>query len=63
MISGHSYGLQLGALTALWGCAMQCGANNFACMLVGRIVAGFAIGYVRSPLYTNYFNADIALYP
>lgn len=26
---------------------MQSGANNFACMLVGRIVAGFAIGWVK----------------
>ena len=24
---------------------MQAGANNFATMLVGRIVAGFAIGH------------------
>ena len=42
---------QIGALIALWGCAMQAGANNFACMLVGRIVAGFAIGYVVSMLF------------
>lgn len=25
---------------------MQGGANNYACLLVGRIIAGFAIGYV-----------------
>ena len=42
--------MQLGSLIALWGCAMQAGANNFACMLVGRIVAGFAIGYDLWPL-------------
>ncbi|TCD67159.1 hypothetical protein EIP91_000444 [Steccherinum ochraceum] len=48
----------LGSLVALWGCAMQAGANNFACMLVGRIVAGFAIGILSMtvPLY----NTEIA---
>ncbi|OSX58727.1 hypothetical protein POSPLADRAFT_1172955 [Postia placenta MAD-698-R-SB12] len=55
---GRKRSIQLGALTALWGCAMQCGANNFACMLVGRIVAGFAIGALSMtvPLY----NTEIA---
>jgi len=37
---------------------MQSGANNFACMLAGRIVAGFAIGILSMtvPLY----NTEIA---
>ncbi|CAL1716887.1 unnamed protein product [Somion occarium] len=55
---GRKRSIQLGALIALWGCAMQSGANNFACMLVGRIVAGFAIGILSMtvPLY----NTEIA---
>lgn len=44
--------MQIGAVLALWGCAMQSGANNFACMLVGRIVAGFAIGYFLHSVVT-----------
>jgi len=35
---------QIGCLLAIWGCAMQSGANNVATLLVGRIVAGLAIG-------------------
>ncbi|OSC98277.1 general substrate transporter [Trametes coccinea BRFM310] len=55
---GRRLTVQLGALIALWGCAMQSGANNFACMLIGRIVAGFAIGILSMtvPLY----NTEIA---
>lgn len=53
-LSTRSYGcicidiirFKIGAIFALWGCAMQGGANNYACLLVGRIIAGFAIGYV-----------------
>lgn len=55
---GRKRTIQLGASIAMWGCAMQAGANNFACMLVGRIVAGFAIGVLSMtvPLY----NTEIA---
>ncbi|KAI0077861.1 general substrate transporter [Panus rudis PR-1116 ss-1] len=55
---GRKRSIQLGSLIALWGCAMQAGANNFACMLIGRIVAGFAIGILSMtvPLY----NTEIA---
>ncbi|PCH42241.1 general substrate transporter [Wolfiporia cocos MD-104 SS10] len=55
---GRKRTIQLGAVVDLWGCAMQCGANNFACMLIGRIVAGFAIGILSMtvPLY----NTEIA---
>ncbi|KAH9945007.1 general substrate transporter [Epithele typhae] len=55
---GRRRTIQLGAIFALWGCAMQSGANNFACMLIGRIVAGFAIGILSMtvPLY----NTEIA---
>ncbi|KAI0635596.1 general substrate transporter [Trametes polyzona] len=55
---GRRLTVQLGALIALWGCAMQTGANNFACMLIGRIIAGFAIGILSMtvPLY----NTEIA---
>ncbi|OBZ72476.1 High-affinity glucose transporter [Grifola frondosa] len=55
---GRKRTIQLGAFVALWGCAMQSGANNFACMIIGRIVAGFAIGILSMtvPLY----NTEIA---
>ncbi|KAI0784194.1 general substrate transporter [Abortiporus biennis] len=55
---GRKRSIQLGATIALWGCAMQAGANNLACMLIGRIVAGFAIGILSMtvPLY----NTEIA---
>ncbi|KIY44039.1 MFS general substrate transporter, partial [Fistulina hepatica ATCC 64428] len=37
------------------GCAMQAGANNLACLLIGRIVSGFAIGILSMtvPLYNT----------
>ncbi|KDR76347.1 hypothetical protein GALMADRAFT_67908, partial [Galerina marginata CBS 339.88] len=45
-------------ILALWGCAMQAGASNVATMIVGRIVAGLAIGVLSMtvPLY----NTEIA---
>ncbi|KAI0707119.1 general substrate transporter [Earliella scabrosa] len=50
--------VQIGTIISLWGCAMQAGANNFACMLIGRIIAGVAIGVLSMtvPLY----NTEIA---
>ncbi|TFK45873.1 general substrate transporter [Heliocybe sulcata] len=55
---GRKRSIQIGAAFALWGCAMQAGANNFACLLIGRIVAGLAIGILSMtvPLY----NTEIA---
>ncbi|KAL6302497.1 general substrate transporter [Sparassis latifolia] len=55
---GRKRSIQLGCTLALWGCAMQSGANNFACMLIGRIIAGLAIGVLSMtvPLY----NTEIA---
>jgi sugar porter (SP) family MFS transporter len=55
---GRRIAIQLGAVIALWGCAMQGGANNFATLLIGRIVGGFAIGILSMtvPLY----NTEIA---
>ncbi|KAF9009839.1 general substrate transporter [Hymenopellis radicata] len=55
---GRKRSIQLGSLFALWGCAMQCGANNVATLLVGRIIGGFAIGVLSMtvPLY----NTEIA---
>ena len=34
----------------MWGGAMQCGANNYATLLIGRILGGIAIGCVPSHL-------------
>ena len=53
--------VQIGVSLALWGCAMQSGANNFACMLVGRIVAGFAIGYAILWLMTKLCSLTVCL--
>ncbi|EPT01377.1 hypothetical protein FOMPIDRAFT_1048820 [Fomitopsis schrenkii] len=55
---GRKRSIQLGALIDIWGCAMQAGANNLACLLIGRIVAGFAVGILSMsvPLY----NTEIA---
>ncbi|KAF5327163.1 hypothetical protein D9619_004540 [Psilocybe cf. subviscida] len=55
---GRKRTIQLGCLFALWGCAMQSGANNVATLLVGRIVAGLAIGILSMtvPLY----NTEVA---
>ncbi|KDQ57000.1 hypothetical protein JAAARDRAFT_280302 [Jaapia argillacea MUCL 33604] len=55
---GRKRTIQIGAMFALWGCAMQGGANNYACLLIGRIVGGVAIGMLSMtvPLY----NTEIA---
>jgi predicted MFS family arabinose efflux permease len=42
---------------------MQAGANNFTCLLIGRIIAGFAIGVLSMtvPLYnvsTGFYRAQ-----
>ncbi|GLB40553.1 putative general substrate transporter [Lyophyllum shimeji] len=55
---GRKRTIQIGCLFALWGCAMQGGASNVATLLVGRIIAGVAIGVLSMtvPLY----NTEIA---
>ncbi|KAG7089023.1 hypothetical protein E1B28_010734 [Marasmius oreades] len=55
---GRNRTIQIGSLVAMWGCAMQAGAPNIATMMVGRIVAGVAIGILSMtvPLY----NTEIA---
>lgn len=55
---GRKRTIQIGCLWALWGCAMQCGANNVATLLIGRIISGVAIGCLSMtvPLY----NTEIA---
>ncbi|EJD07134.1 sugar transporter [Fomitiporia mediterranea MF3/22] len=55
---GRKRTIQIGCIWALWGCAMQGGANNVATLLIGRIVAGVAIGCLSMtvPLY----NTEIA---
>lgn len=55
---GRKFTIQMGCVWALWGCSMQAGAPNIACLLIGRIVAGVAIGILSMvvPLY----NTEIA---
>jgi len=50
---GRKLTIQFGCVWALWGCAMQGGANNVTTLLIGRIVAGVAIGILSMvvPLY------------
>lgn len=50
---GRKFTIQMGCVWALWGCSMQAGAPNIACLLIGRIVAGVAIGILSTvvPLY------------
>ncbi|KAH9481570.1 High-affinity glucose transporter [Psilocybe cubensis] len=55
---GRKRTIQIGCIFALWGCAMQSGASNVATLLIGRIVAGLAIGVLSMtvPLY----NTEVA---
>ncbi|KIJ52353.1 hypothetical protein M422DRAFT_776037 [Sphaerobolus stellatus SS14] len=55
---GRKLTIQFGCIWALWGCSMQAGANNITTLLIGRIVAGVAIGILSMvvPLY----NTEIA---
>ncbi|KAJ4497443.1 sugar transporter [Lentinula lateritia] len=43
---GRKRTIQFGASIILWGCAMQTGGHNTATLILGRIIAGFAIGFV-----------------
>ncbi|KZT35508.1 general substrate transporter [Sistotremastrum suecicum HHB10207 ss-3] len=55
---GRKRTIQIGCLWALLGCALQAGGSNIATLMVGRIIAGFAIGILSMvvPLY----NTEIA---
>ncbi|KAL0954801.1 hypothetical protein HGRIS_003748 [Hohenbuehelia grisea] len=55
---GRKRSIQIGTIWALWGCAMQTGAHNVATLIVGRVVAGVAIGILSMtvPLY----NTEVA---
>ncbi|KAF4614243.1 hypothetical protein D9613_007735 [Agrocybe pediades] len=55
---GRKRTIQIGCLFAIWGCAMQAGANNVATLIIGRVVAGLAIGCLSMtvPLY----NTEVA---
>ncbi|KAJ3892127.1 sugar transporter [Lentinula edodes] len=55
---GRKRTIQFGASIVIWGCAMQTGAHNTATLILGRIIAGFAIGILSMtvPLY----NTEIA---
>ncbi|KAJ8521114.1 hypothetical protein ONZ45_g2150 [Pleurotus djamor] len=55
---GRKLTIQVGTVFALWGCAMQAGASNVATLMVGRIIAGVAIGILSMtvPLY----NTEVA---
>ncbi|KAJ6620013.1 general substrate transporter [Mycena sp. CBHHK59/15] len=52
---GRKRTIQLGALVAVLGCSLQTGAQNVSYLIVGRLIAGFAIGCLSMvvPLYQS----------
>ncbi|KAK7006233.1 putative MFS sugar transporter [Favolaschia claudopus] len=52
---GRKRTIQLGALIAVLGCSLQTGARNVSYLIVGRLIAGFAIGSLSMvvPLYQS----------
>ncbi|KAJ7646478.1 general substrate transporter [Roridomyces roridus] len=52
---GRKRTIQLGALVAMLGCALQAGARNVSYLIVGRLIAGWAIGCLSMvvPLYQS----------
>ncbi|KAJ7111877.1 general substrate transporter [Mycena epipterygia] len=53
---GRKRTIQIGALVAMLGCSLQTGAQNVSYLIVGRLIAGLAIGWYRGqvvPLYQS----------
>ncbi|KAJ7253499.1 general substrate transporter [Mycena rebaudengoi] len=52
---GRKRTIQIGALVAVLGCSLQAGAQNVSYLIVGRLIAGFAIGCLSMvvPLYQS----------
>ncbi|KAJ7067446.1 general substrate transporter [Mycena amicta] len=52
---GRKRTIQLGALVAVLGCSLQAGARNVSYLIVGRMIAGLAIGCLSMvvPLYQS----------
>ncbi|KAJ7817746.1 general substrate transporter [Mycena olivaceomarginata] len=52
---GRKRTIQLGALVAILGCSLQTGARNVSYLIVGRLIAGLAIGCLSMvvPLYQS----------
>ncbi|KAJ7447131.1 general substrate transporter [Mycena galericulata] len=54
---GRKRTIQMGALVAVLGCSLQTGAQNVSYLIVGRLIAGLAIGWLIScpvvPLYQS----------
>ncbi|KAJ7882280.1 general substrate transporter [Mycena leptocephala] len=52
---GRKRTIQIGALIAMLGCSLQTGAQNVSYLIVGRMIAGFAIGCLSMvvPLYQS----------
>ncbi|KAF7337060.1 High-affinity glucose transporter [Mycena venus] len=52
---GRKRTIQIGALIAVLGCSLQTGARNVSYLIVGRLIAGFAIGCLSMvvPLYQS----------
>jgi MFS family permease len=50
---GRKYTIQLGAVICLVGAVLQAAAGNLAMMLVGRILTGWAVGFMSMsvPIY------------
>ncbi len=52
---GRKKSIALGALIAAFGCALQAGAINMAMLIIGRFIAGIAVGILSStvPMYAG----------
>ncbi|KAJ7472655.1 general substrate transporter [Mycena latifolia] len=52
---GRKRTIQIGALVAMLGCSLQTGARNVSYLIVGRLIAGLAIGCLSMvvPLYQS----------
>ncbi|KAJ6514761.1 general substrate transporter [Mycena vulgaris] len=52
---GRKRTIQIGALVAMLGCSLQTGAKNVSYLIVGRLIAGLAIGCLSMvvPLYQS----------
>jgi MFS family permease len=55
---GRKFAIQLSCVLSLLGCSLQAGAQNYATLLVGRIVGGVASGIIYS--VTPSFASEIS---
>ncbi|KAJ6459470.1 general substrate transporter [Mycena vitilis] len=57
---GRKRTIQLGALVAVLGCSLQTGAQNVSYLIVGRMIAGLAIGWYFFPPVVPLYQSEIS---